>query len=340
MPRSTLGTNPGSGPLIETWETPLGVHIPATVLRAFNDAGDPVDLKAENDGSVRTANYLWNGTSWDRLRGDAVGGIRTQQRPDTVATATLTTVGNEVAAAVATGMRAASFTFNGTFAGLNIAPEVSFDGGATWMALPSVRSSAPSFGVVAGSINVGASPGIIDAVIPAGSTNVRLRVVAISSGSVAATLGQSSQAFAPPWTVLGNSVALGSGGSTIGVVYRRGVWQDDTATALAAAGTFTGSSRDVVQASAGASNFGTGTAGVDLCRFIAVSDVAGTLAIEISRDNTTWRRIWEEPTSNASTGGLHVAEVEIKPATRYVRAVYVNGAAAQGHFLLQSMLLS
>lgn len=115
---------------------------------------------------------------------------------------------------------------------------------------------------------------------------------------------------------------------------RSSVWYDDTTTALAAAGTFTGTSRDLATAATGTTAHGT----TETFRGLSVSDQSGTLHLEVSHNNITWRRIESYPAS-LKTSSLYVAEGEYKPASRYARWVYVNGATLQGHFMLQTMML-
>ena len=141
-----------------------------------------------------------------------------------------------------------------------------------------------------------------------------------------------------------NIGTLGSGGAhSLGYVGARGIHFDDTSAVLAAAATFTGTGRDVTGNAPGGAMGNvniSGGIGAKEARFQAISDVGGTLYIEVSTDNATWRRIREVAATNTGTGGLYVAEIELRPARRYVRAVYVNGAAGQAHFSLTTMLLS
>lgn len=129
--------------------------------------------------------------------------------------------------------------------------------------------------------------------------------------------------------------SLPFGTNRLGGVHSLAVWHNDTVTALAAAGTFTGTARDATAVGSGAY---TSSGFPNEARGLAISDVAGTLHLEVSRDNVTWRRIDSVATA-AKASGLHVAEALYKPATRYFRWVYVNGSAAQAHFELQTMMV-
>lgn len=104
------------------------------------------------------------------------------------------------------------------------------------------------------------------------------------------------------------------------------VYYDDTATNLAAGATFTGTTRDLGTAA------GTRTSGVAKFQALAIADQAGTMRLEFSRDGTTWRRGTVDTAVAANTPAL----VSIPVLARYFRVIYVNGATAQGSFMLQS----
>lgn len=134
--------------------------------------------------------------------------------------------------------------------------------------------------------------------------------------------------------------ALAQGNSMIGYMSARGAWYDDTTTPLAIGATYTGATRDITGGGGAGATFNNTASlfGTKEVRFEAISDQPGTLAIEVSLDSTTWRRVREQPTSAGGTGGLHVAQIQVLPARRYLRAVYVNGATAQTHFSLSTMM--
>lgn len=94
-------------------------------------------------------------------------------------------------------------------------------------------------------------------------------------------------------------------------------------TALAASATFTGVTLDT-----GAAN------GYDNHRALAYADQAGTLYLEQSRDNSTWRTT----TTQAVSAGTAIV-IQENIVSRYVRVRFVNGATAQANFELQSTLV-
>ena len=95
--------------------------------------------------------------------------------------------------------------------------------------------------------------------------------------------------------------------------------------AQAASATVTGASRDV--GAQQGQNHG-------LCAFnaMAVSNQAGTLRIESSLDGTTWYRSTVDVAVAAGTPVF----LSIPVVSRFHRAVYVNGATAQGSFKLDT----
>lgn len=94
----------------------------------------------------------------------------------------------------------------------------------------------------------------------------------------------------------------------------------DSTTALAAAGVYTGLSRDA------------GTT-IAYQRFVgrAYADQAGTLAVQSSTDNTTWRLVEQVALAAGEAKTINIQVVE-----RYNRIVYTNGATLQGAFRLTS----
>lgn len=101
-------------------------------------------------------------------------------------------------------------------------------------------------------------------------------------------------------------------------------WNDST-TAQAASATLTGTARDVGVAAAAVHRYSAFNAA-------AFADQAGTLRIECSNDNTTWRRA----TADTAVTANAVVYLSVPVMTRYYRAVYVNGATLQTAFMLNT----
>lgn len=127
-------------------------------------------------------------------------------------------------------------------------------------------------------------------------------------------------------TLATNTPTLAAGTNRAGFVAGAGIWYDDTSTALGANGTFTGTSRDATL-TATATAFANAATYAQEVVASAEQDVSFTLALEVSRDNTTWRRVKAAP-SAAVSGGGHYAEIVHRPSWRYWRVLCINGAGA------------
>ena len=100
----------------------------------------------------------------------------------------------------------------------------------------------------------------------------------------------------------------------------------DTTANLGISGVFTGASRDVgVNAPGQLTTF-------TKFRAYAFADVAGTLRVEASVDNTNWRRA----SAGVAVAAAGSGAVSVDVVARYYRVVYTNGATGQATFLLTS----
>ena len=176
---------------------------------------------------------------------------------------------------------------------------------------------------------------------PASNTNAVVQYIAcqdyaeltaeITAGRGQVVAGQAigvAVVSAPTTTVTGTvSVnALPAGTNTIGGVFSAdNVFWNDSTTALAASATFTGTNRDVGVAAATVHRYSAFNA-------VAFADQAGTLRIEMSNDNTTWRRATADTAVAANTP----VTLSVPVMTRHYRVVYVNGGVAQTVFMLNS----
>lgn len=132
-----------------------------------------------------------------------------------------------------------------------------------------------------------------------------------------------------------NTPTLAAGTNRAGFLAGAGIWYDDSSTNLAGAATFTGTSRDATVTATATAFANAGTHAQEV-RLSAESDVTGTLWLEVSRDNTNWRRAKSVATA-AVTGGGFYAEIVHRPSWRYWRVGYTNGAGAQARFALGSI---
>jgi uncharacterized protein YPO0396 len=108
--------------------------------------------------------------------------------------------------------------------------------------------------------------------------------------------------------------------------------------ALAADASFTGTSRDLT-VTATATAMANAATYVKELRASAESDQTGTLWLEVSRDNTNWRRVKSVATA-AITGGGQYAEIVHRPSWRYARVGFTNGATLQARFSIGSIAVA
>lgn len=134
------------------------------------------------------------------------------------------------------------------------------------------------------------------------------------------------------------SAGISAGTSRIGFIAGAGIWFDDSSTALAANASFTGTSRDLTVTTTATAFANAATYAKEL-RVSAESDQTGILWLEVSRDNTNWRRVKSIATT-AVTGGGFYAEINHLPSWRYARVGFTNGATLQTRFTINSILLA
>lgn len=139
-------------------------------------------------------------------------------------------------------------------------------------------------------------------------------------------------------TLSANTPTLAAGTNRAGFMAGSGIWFDDTATALGISATFTGTSRDATVTATATAWANAATYGYEV-RVFSEADVAGDLWVEYSRDNTVWRRA-KFQSAAVITGGGFAAEIIFKPAWRYWRVGYTNGAVAQTRFTLNSIAVA
>lgn len=235
----------------------------------------------------------------------------------------------------------------GVFSAVNVAFEGSLDStnGAdgTWFGLQAIRSNANTIETATG--NLSAAPAYAWELSANGLKWFRVRATAYGSGTQTWTMVPGTYATEPiPGAQISGTqpvsgtVALGAATTRVGFVAQAGIWYDDTVTALAAAGTFTGNSRDATVTATATAMANAATYAQEI-RLSAESDQAGTLWLEVSRDNVNWRRAKVAPTAAVSGGGQY-AEIVHRPSWRYWRVGFTNGAAAQARLAVGSIALA
>jgi hypothetical protein len=235
----------------------------------------------------------------------------------------------------------------GTFSTVNCTFEGSLEptGDANWFGIQAIRSNANTIETTTG--NLSAQPVYSWEMSVNGLSRVRVRCTARTSGTQSwrFKLGTYATEPIPGAQVSGTQPVSGSVTATLaaatvraGFVAGAGIWYDDSSVALAANATFTGTSRDAT-VTATATAFANASTYSKEVRLSAESDQAGTLWLEVSRDNTNWRRVKSVATA-AVTGGAQYAEIVHRPSWRYWRAGFTNGATLQTRLSLGSIAIA
>ena len=170
------------------------------------------------------------------------------------------------------------------------------------------------------------------AVAPASATDWRIHVINLLESTRVEISPRNGGLYdgnkAMPVAIIGGATALGGAlTSNVGVnaISFNNIYFNDSTTAQAAAATVTGTARDV-GAAAGSNHRYTAF------NAMAFADQPGTMRVEVSNDNTTWRRITADVTVAANTPVV----LSVPTVTRYYRVVYVNGATLQTAFMLNT----
>lgn len=151
---------------------------------------------------------------------------------------------------------------------------------------------------------------------------IGVAVVSVPTTPVTGTFWQGTQPVSGTVTV----GALPVGTNAIGAVSSiDNIFFNESVTAQAASATLTGAVKDVGVAVSVLHRYSAFNAS-------AFADQAGTLRVECSNDNVTWRRTTADTAVAANTCVI----LSVPIMTRYYRAVYVNGATLQAAFMLNT----
>jgi hypothetical protein len=188
-----------------------------------------------------------------------------------------------------------------------------------WFAIQAVRSNANTIELTSGVL--AATPAYAWELSVNGIAFVRVRATAHTSGTATWKFQRAPYATEPIPASQASATQPVSGSVTANVGTSGLTAFTDSSTNLGSGATFTGTSRD-----AGATPA--------FNRFVAnaVADQAGTVRIEKSTDNTTWRRASKDIAVAANAP----EQIEVRVTARYHRVVFVNGGVAQTQFLLTS----
>ena len=212
--------------------------------------------------------------------------------------------------------RSAVFYTYGTFSAM-VQYRLSFDGGASFVLCTASRNVS----VAGGNASTGPG-GIVLLELPPGATHIQVKCTSYTSGTAGILLAYSAAQVAP-YTSGQIGALLSASNARVGCVFASGIWYDDTSSALTASSTFTSTARDITAANTG-STFASASTYAKEYRVMAEQDVAFTLQIQASRDNSAFRVV-ESITAAAVPGGGFVASTSVLPMWRYYRYAIVNG---------------
>jgi hypothetical protein len=243
-----------------------------------------------------------------------------------VVTAAATAVNDACVVPVAT---AGALTFDlrpsASLAAGTVVFEASYDGGTNWAPIVGGRqdsmNAAASISWATSSQNYQFEFGI-----PPLATHIRARVSVATSGGTVRIAGQASAQFSEPVVTVGGSLNVTgqSSAAHIGSTTAEARWYSETiSAALAASAVTTGATRDLFGVASGAV-LTTSSLPIEF-RAFSVTDQAHTIRIEGSDDGTTWDP-YTADTAAVAIGSKFVAQLAIKPATRYARVIHTNGA--------------
>lgn len=308
-------------------------------IRSDNDAptandGDYTVFKLDEEGRLKVATKP---ASYADITGDI-----------TAVQATISTpvAGGTVAGDVSRASNIMAFC-TGTFAGVNCTFEGSIEssGDTNWFGIQAIRSNANTIETTTGALS--AAPAYAWEMSVNGLKRVRVRCTARTSGTQSwrFVLGTYATEPIPGAQVSGTqpvsgtvTANLGAATTRAGFIAGAGIWYDDSAVALAAAASFTGTSRDLT-VTATATAFANAATYAKELRVSAESDQSGTLWLEVSRDNTNWRRVKSVATAAVAGGGQY-AEIIHRPSWRYARVGFTNGATLQTRFSIGSLAVA
>ena len=264
-------------------------------------------------------------------------------------TAVQATIGTPVAGGTVSGdvSRASNVMMfcTGTFSTVNVTFEGSIEatGDTNWFGVQAVRSNANTIETSTG--NLSAQPTYGWELSVNALKRVRVRCTARTSGTQSWRFVQGTYATEPipaaqvsATQPVSGTVTAGAGTARVGFTAGAGIWYDDSATVLASNATFTGTSRDLTVTATATAMANAATYAME-ARISAESDQSGTLWLEVSRDNTNWRRAKSVATA-AVTGGGQYAEIIHRPSWRYMRVGFTNGATLQTRFTINSLLMA
>ena len=210
----------------------------------------------------------------------------------------------------------------GITAGSVIFEQTNDSSSTTGIALPAFEASVLNANPLVAATNIAANTRRMW-LIPITAKYIRVRIVtAFVGGTVQAIANFSQQPFANPVLNVQQATAANF---NVQATAQDNIFYNESTSAQAANATLTGTSRDTGAAAGSVHRYSAFNA-------FAFADQAGTMRIECSNDNTTWRRASADTAVAANTP----VYLSVPIMTRYYRTVYVNGATLQTVFMLNT----
>lgn len=156
-----------------------------------------------------------------------------------------------------------------------------------------------------------------------GFTEFRVRAQAYTSGTAVVIVALTEESQVDQVGLIGAPTVSLAANTQVNNVDN--VFWNESVAILAISQTVTGTSRDTGVSAGSNHRYAAFNA-------FAFADQAGTLRIEVSADNVTWRRASADQ-AVAAGAALYLS---VPVTARYHRAVYVNGAVAQTAFMLNT----
>lgn len=210
----------------------------------------------------------------------------------------------------------------GITAGQIIFEQTNDNTSTTGIALPAFEASVLNANPIVAATSIAASTRRMW-LVPITAKYIRVRIsTAFAGGTVQAIANFSQQTFANPVMNVQQATA---GSLNVQNTPLSNVFYNETTTALAAGATFTGTSRNTGAAAGSVHRYSNFNA-------MVLANQTGTIRLECSNDNSTWRRISADTPVAADTPTI----LSVPIMTRYYRAVFVNGATANTVFMLNT----
>jgi hypothetical protein len=213
----------------------------------------------------------------------------------------------------------------------------------SWFAIMGVRTNSNTIESVSGVL--AAVPVYGWHLAARGCNWVRIRAAAHTSGTATWMAQRTANdslpipgAQASATQAISGNLGILAGVARVGFIAGAGIWYDDTSTALPANGAFVGANRDATLTATAVAFANAATHATEI-RIALETDVAATLIMEVSRDNTNWRRIKFEPLVAVSGGGFY-KEIIHRPSWRYWRGGILNGASPMARCTMNSIAMA